>query len=181
MRRVLVIGSGGAGKTRFARRLGEITGLPVVHLDSLYWSPGWVEPDKDAWKRQVQRLIGRERWILDGNYGGTLDLRLAACDTVIFLDLPRVVCLWRVVRRSMAHGGRARADLPDGCPERLSAEFLWWVWSYPGRRRSKILARLRSLRPDQRAVVLTSTASVERYLGELSTRHGDRAERSAAG
>src|SRR4051812_22129729 len=72
MRRVLVIGSGGAGKSTFARSLAERLGLPLIHLDALYWRPGWVETPKEEWAREVRRLLSADRWVMDGNYGGTL-------------------------------------------------------------------------------------------------------------
>jgi len=164
MRRVLVIGAGGAGKSTFAVRLGERTGLPVVHLDREHWRPGWIEPAPDAWQATVARLIAGERWILDGNFGGTLDQRLAACDTVVFLDMPRAQCLWRVLRRRFRHRGRARPDMAPGCNEKLSLGFLWWIWTYPARRRPALLRRLQRLRPGQVAVILRSDADVERFL-----------------
>jgi adenylate kinase family enzyme len=83
----------------------------------------------------VQALIRRDAWIIDGNYGGTLDARLEACDTVVFLDLPRLVCLWRVLGRLVRNRGHARPELPPGCPEHLSWEFLAWIWTYPSRQR----------------------------------------------
>jgi adenylate kinase family enzyme len=162
VQRVLVIGSGGAGKSTFATRLARITGLPLIHLDQLFWQPGWIEP---AWKATVQQLVAAERWVMDGNFGGTLDERLQACDTVVFLDLSRWLCLWRVIRRRIRHHGQARPDTTPGCHERLSWSYLWWIWTYPRRQRPKILQRIEAMRPDQRAVVLRSVAEVERYLG----------------
>jgi adenylate kinase family enzyme len=170
VRRVLVIGSGGAGKSALARRLGERLGLPVLHLDALYWRAGWVPTPGDEWARRVGELVRRDAWVMDGNYGGTLDARLAACDTVVFLDLPRRVCLWRVVRRALRHRGRTRPDMAPGCPERLTPAFLRWVWEYPRRRRPEVLRRLAALRPDQRAVVLRSAAAVERFVADLAPR-----------
>lgn len=168
MQRVLVIGSGGAGKSTFATRLGQRTGLPVIHLDREYWRAGWVEPEPEAWKATVARLIAGERWILDGNFGGSLEQRLAACDTVVFLDTPRMKCLWRVLVRRLRHRGRARPDMTSGCNEKLSADFLWWIWTYPARRRPAVLRRLQRLRADQKAVVLRSYAEVERFLAAQS-------------
>jgi adenylate kinase family enzyme len=162
MRRVVVIGSGGAGKSTFSRALGERTGLPVVHLDRLYWHAGWVETPKEEWRRTVGELLARDAWILDGNYSGTLDQRLAACDTAIFLDLPRTLCLRRAIARRLRGG--VRADVAPGCPERLSLEFLRWIWTYPAKRRPNVLARLASLRADQRAVILRSPAEVRAFL-----------------
>ena len=167
MRRVLVVGAGGAGKSTFAVRLGQRTGLPVVHLDREYWQPGWIKPGQADWDATVQRLIAQDRWILDGNFGGTLERRLAACDTVVFLDLPPHLCLWRVLKRRLRHGARSRADMAPGCNERLSLDFLCWIWSYPSRRRPALLRRLRQLRSGQRAVVLRSDAEVERFLATL--------------
>jgi adenylate kinase family enzyme len=164
MQRVLVIGSGGAGKSTFATRLGERTGLPVIHLDALFWRAGWRETPRDEWARVVSGLLERDAWVMDGNYGGTLDARFTACDTVIFLDLPRRVCLWRVVRRWWRHRGRTRPDMADGCDERLTLEFVQWVWQYPATRRPGILARLATLGRGQRAVVLRSAAEVEDFL-----------------
>lgn len=85
MRKVLVIGSGGAGKTTFAKRLSKILNIEVIHLDALYWNPGWVETPELEWRKIVEGLIVRDSWIMDGNYSGTLDLRIKACDTVIIL------------------------------------------------------------------------------------------------
>src|SRR5215208_1590330 len=98
-RRVLVIGSGGAGKSTLAARIAERSGLPLVHLDALYWRAGWVEAPKDEWARIVERLIAEPAWVMDGNYSGTLERRVAVADLVVFLDLPRLVCLTRIVRR----------------------------------------------------------------------------------
>ena len=163
MRRVLVIGSGGAGKSTFARRLGERTRLPVVHMDAHYWRPGWVEPSKEEWRRQVERLLEADAWIMDGNYGGTMDLRLAAADTVVFLDLPRLTCLWRVFARRWRFRNRTRPDMTEGCPERVSLEFVRWIWTYPRLRRPAILERLAAL---DRAtpVILRSAGEVDRWL-----------------
>ena len=168
MRRVLIIGSGGAGKTTLAKRLAARSGLPVIHLDAHFWHDGWVETPKDEWSRLVDAMIQRDAWIMDGNYGGTLDARLAACDTVIFLDVPRFTCAWRIVKRRFIFSGRARAEMPTGCPERLSWEFFQWVWTYPRRRRAGILARLSGVRPDQRVVILRSTHDIDGFLATVS-------------
>ena len=167
MRRVLVIGSGGAGKSTVARQIGERTGLPVVHLDALYWRPGWVPTPPPAWRQAVQALVAGDAWVMDGNYGGTLDVRLAACDTVVFLDLPRTLCVARVLRRRVLYAGRSRPDVAPGCPERLTWEFLRWVWSYPRRRRPAVLRRLAAVSTDRTVVVLRSRQAVEGFLSGL--------------
>jgi adenylate kinase family enzyme len=167
MRRVLVIGSGGAGKSHFAKQLGERTGLPVTHLDALYWQPGWVPQAPEPWHAQVTEVLAGDRWILDGNYGGTLGLRLAACDTVVFLDLPRRVCLGRVLRRWFSYRGRSRPDMRPDCPEQLTWEFLHWIWTYPKVRRPAVLRRLDEVGPAVRVVRLRSVGAVTAFLAAL--------------
>jgi adenylate kinase family enzyme len=164
VQRVLVIGSGGAGKSTFAAQLAQRTGLPLVHLDREYWRAGWAEPSKCEWLAKVEELVARERWIMDGNFGGTMERRLAACDTVVFLDRSRWLCLWRVLARRMRHRGVARPDMTPGCHERLDASFLAWILNYPERSRPKVLRRLSALRPDQRAVVLRNDREMEAFL-----------------
>ncbi|PYO91476.1 MAG: AAA family ATPase [Gemmatimonadetes bacterium] len=167
-KRILVIGSGGSGKTTFARRLAERTTLPLIHLDALYWRPGWDPTPADEWRARVEALANEPAWIMDGNYGGTLDIRLAASDTIVFLDVPRLVCLWRVVRRQLQHAGQNRAELPAGCPERLRWEFVKWIWTYPAVRRGSILRRLDDLKPHKRVYVLRSSREMNRFLDGLA-------------
>jgi adenylate kinase family enzyme len=166
MRRVLVIGSGGAGKSTFAARLGARTGLPVIHLDALYWRAGWRETPREEWAARVEELLAGDEWIMDGNYGGTMERRLAACDTVVFLDLPRALCLWRVIKRRAIFRGRARPDMAEGCRERLTWEFARWVWTYRRVRRPGVLKRLGELSEGQRVHVLRSSREVRRFLEE---------------
>ena len=168
MQRVLIIGPGGAGKTTLALRLAERTGLPLIHLDALYWRSGWVPTPNSEWDRVVADLLSRERWVIDGNYGRTLPTRLVACDTVVFLDLPRLICIWRLVRRRLQFARRGRPDLPDGCPERLSWDFVLWVWEYGRRRRAAILEQLAHLEGRKRVVVLRDRASVEAFVSKLT-------------
>ncbi|HEY4056911.1 MAG TPA: DNA topology modulation protein [Kofleriaceae bacterium] len=166
MRRVLVIGSGGAGKSTLSRRLGERTGLPVLHLDALHWRAGWVASPKDEWARTIDELTARDAWIMDGNYGGTLDRRLAVCDTVIFIDLPRTLCLRRVLWRALRYRGRTRPDMADDCPEHITLEFVQWIWRFPHVQRPKILRQLKELPAEKRVVILRSTRAVDQFLRE---------------
>ncbi|MEM9666309.1 MAG: DNA topology modulation protein [Bacteroidota bacterium] len=168
MQRILVIGSGGAGKSTLARQLGRRLGLPVIHLDQHYWQPGWVETPRAVWQERVRQLIQRERWVMDGNYSGTMEMRLAAADTIVFLDTPRWRCLWQATRRYLRFRGRSRPDMSPGCPERLPLAFLWWIWRYPRARRPGLLARLQAVEPSQRVVVVRSTREARRFLNSVS-------------
>jgi adenylate kinase family enzyme len=165
MRRILLIGPGGAGKSTLARAIAEHLDLPLIHLDTLYWRPGWVKTPDAEWRRTVENLLRSDAWVMDGNYGGTLDLRLAACDTVIFMDMPPHVCLWRVLKRRLEHRGAARPEMTPGCPERIDSGFLMWIAFYRLRRRAAVLDRLRrAMREGKRTFVLDSRAAVEDFL-----------------
>ncbi len=167
-RRVLVIGAGGAGKSTFARALGAITGLPVVHLDRMYWRAGWIEPTKEEFRAALGEILATPAWILDGNYSGSIDQRIDACDAIVWLDLPRVVCLAGVIERRVCHRGRARDDMAPGCDERLTWEFVRWIWDYPTRSAPKIEARLARARADGKRVVrLRSRRAITRALSAL--------------
>ena len=162
-----MIGSGGAGKSTFARRLGERLGLRVIHLDKLYWRPGWVQTPKDEWRLRVEELCGGESWVIDGNFSATLDVRVAACDTVILLDLPRALCLWRVLKRALTYTEGSRPDMAEGCHEKFDLEFLLWVWNYPARSRPKVLRLLEQHSQTKTVVRLRSRAEVEKFLDGL--------------
>lgn len=168
MRRVLVLGCGGAGKTTLARRIAAQAGLPLVHLDTHFWQPQWVPSPPEAWEQQVAALTAQPDWVIDGNYSGTLSQRLEACDMVVLLDLPRRTCLWRVVKRWLQYRGRSRPELPAGCPERLHWSFIRWIWSYPRRTRALLLRQLEALAGEKRVVVLRSQAEVERFMATFS-------------
>lgn len=138
----MIIGSSGAGKSTLARELGRRTGLPVVHLDALYWQPGWVEPSREEWRVTQREALDGEDWIVDGNYGGTMEERLPLADLVVLLDYSRWTCLSGVFVRCWRYRRRPRPDMAPSCPERLELSFLKYVWSYPERHRPRVLGRV---------------------------------------
>lgn len=169
MKKVLVIGSSGAGKSTFARRLGEKTGLKVIHLDRIFWKPNWVETaDKDEWKATVEKLLAGEEWIMDGNYSGTLALRLEKCDTAIFLDFPRALCVYRILKRFVLYRKGGRPDMAEGCDEKFDWEFIKWTWNYPSRSKPKVEALLKRCATEKRIIRLKSNGDIENFLANLS-------------
>ena len=161
-KRIIIIGSSGGGKSTLARQLGDITGLPVIHLDNVFWNPNWVETPKDIWLEKVTELLKGEQWIIDGNYGGTMKLRAEAADTIIYLDFKRYICLYRVLKRRIQNQGKTRPDMCEGCKEKIDLEFIRWVWTYPKKKPGveKLLASLE----DKNIIVLRSKKEVDGFI-----------------
>ena len=164
MRRIAIIGSGGAGKSTLARELAAKLDVPVVHLDPIFWRPGWVETPQDEWRAQQEDLVRDTSWIIDGTHAPTLDVRLRAADTVVMLDLNRLVCAWRIVKRRVRYGRKPRLDRAPGCGEQLNWKFVRWVWTYPSNGRPEALAAIATYAPDADVIRLTSRRAVKRFL-----------------
>jgi adenylate kinase family enzyme len=167
MKRVLVIGSSGAGKSTFATKLGMITNLPVIHLDKEFWQPGWIESPKDEWRIKVGQLIRADEWIMDGTYDNSLDIRLPRADTVFFLDYPRRRCLWRSLKRIASNLGNVRVDMGRGCPEKVDFSFFKWIWNYRRNRYPKIYECLEKYFAHGTLIFFKNTADAAEYLKAL--------------
>ncbi len=135
MDRILIFGRSGAGKSTLANRLGGRFGLPVFHLDKLFWLPGWVERDKGEMAVDVEKILTDcPRWVIDGNYRkAALESRIRAADLVIVLNYSFPNCVWRVIKRNITHWGKSRPDMQNDCVERFNFELLKYIWSYPTR------------------------------------------------
>ncbi|TDQ42820.1 DNA topology modulation protein [Aureibacillus halotolerans] len=167
MKRIVIIGSGGSGKSTFARRLGKDLGIPVVHLDALYWKPGWVPEEQKTFDGIIQAELAKEKWIIDGNFSRTMDVRIAAADTIIFIDLPRLLCTYRVVKRWLQYRNKTRVDMGEGCSEKVDLAFLKWVWTYPATKRPEVIRKLEQVASDKKVVHLTSQKNVKGFLNTL--------------
>jgi adenylate kinase family enzyme len=163
MKRIAIIGSGGAGKSTLARALQQKLGLPLIHLDAVFWKPGWVETNRAEWLEWQQNAVKAETWIMDGNYGGSMDVRIEAADTIIFLDLPPLLCAFRALKRWLQYQGRTRPDLPEGCPEAMDIGFLKWILEFRRTKRPGILEKLSKLE-GKTVIRLRSSAEVKNFL-----------------
>jgi adenylate kinase family enzyme len=166
MERVLVLGGCGAGKSVFARHMGVLLDLPVVHLDAEYFKPGWVEPDPSEWQAHLTKLVAAPRWIIDGSHIGTLPMRLPHADTVVVLDLSTWRCIWRVLLRIARGYGHVRPDSAVGCPERFDPEFIAYTATFRRRQRPRVFAALATF--SGRIIVLKDPREVRAFLREVA-------------
>lgn len=163
----MILGCCGAGKSTFARQLHEKTRLPLIHLDKEYWQPNWVETDAETWENKVQELAKNTAWIMDGNYGGTVDIRLQAADTIIYLDRSRWLCLYRVLKRIIVHYGQSRPDINEGCKERFDWEFIKYVYYFNDKKRPKTLARISKFATSKQVFIFNSNKAIQTFLNEF--------------
>ena len=163
MERIMIIGCGGAGKSTLARRLGEKLNLPVVHLDKLFWKPGWEQISREEFDTLHREALAGKKWIIDGNFGRTMGERIRHCDTVIYLDFSRYACLLGIVKRILTSYGKVRPDMGEGCPERIDWEFLKWVWNFNKNKREDTY-RLLNKTDGIEKIVLKNRRAVRKFL-----------------
>lgn len=164
MKKVLVLGCAGSGKSTFSSQLGKVTGLPVIHLDSLYWKPGWIAATEEEWDQIIDDLVKLDTYIMDGNYSRTLAKRLDDADVVYFFDFPRFLCIYRVIKRRVINHGRTRADMAEGCEEKIDLEFLRWIWNFKKRSRGKILKMLSQVKEQKQVFIFRRPRDVKEYI-----------------
>jgi adenylate kinase family enzyme len=168
MKRVLVIGHPGAGKTTFAVELGKKLNLPVIYLDQQFWQPGWVKTPMDIFRERVVTFASADAWLMDGTYDSTLDLRLPHADAVIWLDYSRYLCLWQAIKRIARNYGTVREKMADGCPEKIDFGFFRWIWNYQRNQYPGIRALIRKHFVGE-PIILRNHVEAERWLADLSS------------
>jgi len=167
MRRIMLVGCGGAGKSRLARLLGQKLALPVIHLDVHFWRPGWQAPEHEAWRAQLSALVAGSNWVMEGNYINTFDIRMPRADSLVWLDYPRTTCMRRVLMRTLKGYGRTRPDLAPECPERFDREFLSFVWNFQRTQNPRIVAGIDQFGGHLHVTRLGTDHEVEDFLARL--------------
>ncbi len=179
--RIMVVGSAGSGKSTFARELGARLRVPVVHIDQIYWEPGWTMRPMSECKKMVAEAAGGPAWVFDGNNSSTYEERLKEAETIIFLDMPNWLCLGRVLLRTLKSFGRTRRDMAPNCPERFDWPFLKFIWRFPKVGRPKIEALLARTEDDLHQIRLSHKRDVQRFLKALDERLDTSANQKPAG
>lgn len=167
MKKIIVIGSSGAGKSTLAKKLGEKLAINVFHLDRLLWKANWEMTDKQYHIAVQNKLIKQPSWIIDGNYGHTLELRMAAADTILFLDRNRLVCIYQILKRVSQYKGTTRPDMHDGCPEKFDFSFIKWVWNFPKKQRVEIQHFLKTVPQTKNVIILKNKKQIQTFFNEL--------------
>ena len=138
MKRIMVIGCPGSGKSTFSRELHSKTCIPLYHLDMLHWNADRTTVEKRVFLERLSNVLEKDEWIIDGNYGSTMELRMQRCDTILFLDYPLDVCLDGISKRK----GKPRNDIPWKEPEEDDEEFIRFIKNYNSESRPQVMALL---------------------------------------
>ncbi|SHI74877.1 Adenylate kinase [Dethiosulfatibacter aminovorans DSM 17477] len=164
MDRILVLGPCGAGKSHLGDKLGRKLKLPVYHLDSIFWNPGWVESDGDEFLKAINEIVARGKWIIDGNYTNYWGNRLDRCDAIILLDYSRRVCFYRTVMRILRGYNKVRSDMAEGCPERFDWEFLKYSWNFRKDKMYNLYEVLEKYKGEKKIYVFRKPSDLEVFI-----------------
>ena len=163
MQRIAIIGNGGAGKSTLAKKLGEKLNIPVHHLDKYFLNSNYENVTKPEMGAIHEKIIANEKWIIDGNYKYTLESRFERADTIIMLDFPTWLCIWRIYKRTWRK--EKRTDVPDGCANKVDMTFLSWVIGYKKRAGKKMVNEILPIyKLEKRIYILRNSESVNDFL-----------------
>jgi adenylate kinase family enzyme len=167
IKRIAIIGNAGSGKSTLTQKLHKITNLPVYYLDQYFWKPGWVRTDADEYKKAHDAICDKEEWIIDGINLRVMEYRIQRADVIIFLDIPRYICLWRILKRTFKYYGKETLSSPKGCPERFNWEFLKflkWVWDFKKKYPPAIMELLKQYSDKKQIYVFKSQQDVNAFV-----------------
>jgi len=165
----MILGNNGSGKSYLAGKLAAATGFPLIHLDAEFWRPGWVMPSEDEWREKMARFVSGDKWIIDGivSLGSTLDMRFAAADLIVFLDVNRLACLAGIIKRQ----GKRRPDTAQGheLDEKFDRRFFGFcqgIWRFPKSARRRAIMELREKYSDKPFYIVKGRKRMNRFIDQ---------------
>ena len=161
-KRILLIGCPGSGKSTLAKKIGKETNLPVIHLDTIYWLPHWERRPQEEFESILLEELKKDKWIIDGNYNRTLDLRISYCDLIIYLDIPRRVCLWSIIKRRFKYAHKNREDMQKECNEVIDYSFISYVYKFNKTHRKKYYDILNNI--DKEYIIIKNRKEINKLL-----------------
>ncbi|MEH7121948.1 topology modulation protein [Bacillus sp. JJ1503] len=171
MKRIMVIGvSSGVGKSTFARKLGEVLDINVYHLDAFFWKPNWVQASIEEFSEAQQEIVNQDQWIIEGNYTPTFGVRTERADTIIYLELPLHICLYRVLKRWIKNIGRTRPDMGKGCKEKIDWDFIKFILTTYSPRKKKMVERIQEFqaRDSKTVIMLKNKQEIKSFFENFS-------------
>jgi|SRR5579884_142009 len=172
MRKIVIVGSPGAGKSTLARKLGELLDIPVIHLDHYFWKENWRKPASSKRQEFIRKKVDEQAWIIEGTYHDRLGTLLKEADTIVFLDMPVSLCLWRVIKRSITE--RERPDLPKNTKDVLRPRLIKRVLQFSGSEYIYLMCRLNLKTNRHKVVRFTSSEELAISLEKLRSGETDR-------
>lgn len=172
LKRIAIIGNAGSGKSTLAQTLHQILKLPVYHLDKYFWKPNWIHPDLNEYRLIHDKICDQDKWIIDGNNLSVSEYRFKNADTIIFLNISRYKCIWRIIKRAFKYYGKATPTSADQCIENFFdlrfLNFLKWVWNFKKRNLNKIIELLAFYAKNKEIYILRSQYEIDEFIKKLS-------------
>lgn len=168
MKKIVILGCAGCGKSTLAKKLGSQLNIPVLHLDTIYWKANWKEEDSQIFLEKQIEMIKKDAWILDGNYRDTLDIRLKDCDTVIYLDYPRRTAIYGIYKRYFEYRNKPRDTIAEACPEKIDKSFFQWVWNFRKNARPIILNKINEYKLEKEVLIFKRRRHLKKYLKSIN-------------
>lgn len=170
--RIAIIGSAGSGKSTLSQKLHVILGLPLYHLDKYFWKPNWEHPNLEDYKKIHDDLCDQEKWIMDGINLRCLEYRIERAQVIIFLDMPRYLCIWRVAQRSFKYWGKEIPTNAAGCRVRIDFDlfrFLRWIWDFKNNYHPHIIELLEHYKDTKEIYIVRDSHEVQELLHQLES------------
>lgn len=167
MKRILIIGSNGAGKSTFSYRLAEKTGLPLVHLDKIYWHNNWEITPGEEFRNKVLEEAQKDSWIIEGNNMSSLHQRLPYAGTVFWFEFPPVICVFNIIKRELKYRNKVRPDMPDQCYGKFDLKFLKLAWNFNKDNHDRIENSLKENK-HLKVIRFTNYRQVKKYLSNIT-------------